>query len=519
MLIPPTQNPKALALFLSAALKLRRVAPSQADGASRADDRAAHRPAVDRHVLLVLGLQLSVADAHAASCRAATPNLVCTTFVAGALLDAYEAARRRALPARWPSSAADYILNELYRNGWPGRPASATRCRRCSRRFTTRTSWPRRCCAASTALTGDAKFLEPALKVARYSASRQRQDGSWTYGEGDTQQWIDNFHTGYNLCALRDIGRMLETTEFDAAHPARASSSTERISSGRTAPPGTSTTAPIRSTSTAWRRASSRSLTFETSIRTTGSWRMPRLDWAMDHMWDERGFFYYRVLRFGTIRTSYMRWSQAWMLLALATLLDDEPLTTLTAASGRRRTASGRNAMPYTYVLVTPARNEAQFIELTLKSVIGQTVRPAKWVIVSDGSTDGTDDIVAPLRRRAPVDRAACGCRSGRSGISPARSHAFNAGYARLARPELRRHRQPGWRHLVRRRLLRFPAEKFAENPRLGRRRHAVQRRLVPVRLPVHEHRARLRRSASCSGGHASRTSAAITAGKSGASI
>ena len=40
----------------------------------------------------------------------------------------------------------------------------------------------------------------------------------------------------------------------------------------------------------------------------------------MKHMWDERGFFYYRVLRLGTIRTSYMRWSQAWMLLALAVM-------------------------------------------------------------------------------------------------------------------------------------------------------------------------------------------------------
>jgi glycosyltransferase involved in cell wall biosynthesis len=46
------------------------------------------------------------------------------------------------------------------------------------------------------------------------------------------------------------------------------------------------------------------------------------------------------------------------------------------------------------YVLITPARNEAAYIELTLKSVVSQTVRPVKWVIVNDGSTDGTDDIV-----------------------------------------------------------------------------------------------------------------------------
>lgn len=47
------------------------------------------------------------------------------------------------------------------------------------------------------------------------------------------------------------------------------------------------------------------------------------------------------------------------------------------------------------YVLVTPARNEEAFIEKTVQSVIGQTVRPLKWVIVDDGSTDRTASIVS----------------------------------------------------------------------------------------------------------------------------
>ncbi len=47
-----------------------------------------------------------------------------------------------------------------------------------------------------------------------------------------------------------------------------------------------------------------------------------------------------------------------------------------------------------TYVLITPARNEARFIELTLQSMAAQTRPPLRWVIVSDGSTDGTDEIV-----------------------------------------------------------------------------------------------------------------------------
>lgn len=60
-----------------------------------------------------------------------------------------------------------------------------------------------------------------------------------------------------------------------------------------------------------------------------------------------------------------------------------------------RCNAKVRSLMLPVYALITPARNEAQFIELTIKSVVAQVVPPVRWIIVSDGSTDGTDDIVA----------------------------------------------------------------------------------------------------------------------------
>src|SRR2546428_12845020 len=47
------------------------------------------------------------------------------------------------------------------------------------------------------------------------------------------------------------------------------------------------------------------------------------------------------------------------------------------------------------YVLITPALNEEAFIERTIRSMIDQTVLPAKWVIVDDGSTDATASIVS----------------------------------------------------------------------------------------------------------------------------
>jgi len=48
----------------------------------------------------------------------------------------------------------------------------------------------------------------------------------------------------------------------------------------------------------------------------------------------------------------------------------------------------------YRYVLITAARNEEGFIENTIKSMIEQTYLPFKWIIVSDQSTDNTDNIV-----------------------------------------------------------------------------------------------------------------------------
>ena len=84
------------------------------------------------------------------------------------------------------------------------------------------------------------------------------------------------------------------------------------------------------------------------------------------------------------------------------------------------------------YVLITPARNEVEFIARTLESMVVQTAPPLKWVIVSDGSTDGTDDLV----RRYMSD-----CRWIELLRMPERKerhfagkvHAFRAGYERVA--------------------------------------------------------------------------------------
>ena len=83
------------------------------------------------------------------------------------------------------------------------------------------------------------------------------------------------------------------------------------------------------------------------------------------------------------------------------------------------------------YILITPARNEAAFIEQTIKSVIQQTILPLKWVIVSDGSTDGTDEIVKKYKANHDwIELVRMPERKERHFAG--KVHAFNAGYAKV---------------------------------------------------------------------------------------
>ncbi len=122
---------------------------------------------------------------------------------------------------------------------------------------------------------------------------------------------------------------------------------------------------------------------------------------------------------------------------------------------------------PESYVLITPARNEAEFIELTIRSVIAQTMPPLKWVIVSDGSTDTTDEIVGKysadhpwiqlLRMPERAERHFAG-----------KVHAFNAGYehVRELKPDVVANLDADVSFDTD--YCSFLIDKFAENPKLG---------------------------------------------------
>lgn len=120
-----------------------------------------------------------------------------------------------------------------------------------------------------------------------------------------------------------------------------------------------------------------------------------------------------------------------------------------------------------TYVLITPARNEAAFIEQTIQSVIQQTVKPLKWVIVSDGSTDGTDDIVKKYAPEHPwIELVRTPERQERHFAG--KVHAFNTGYEKIKNLDFDIIGNLDADITFEKDYFAFLLDRFAKNPELG---------------------------------------------------
>lgn len=320
LLVPKSPNPKGIALFLSALTRLARSGVAEAPGmtgpmaAKLLSSRSSDKP------YSCWGYNFDWQQ-RTDLVPKSSPNIICSSFAGNALLDAHELTPEPA----WLGaavSAADFILDVLFwRDGVSKACFSYTLVGRDEVHNANLLGAAFLCRVAR--ITGKKRYLEPALDAARYSTGRQHADGSWDYGEAPTQHWIDNFHTGFNLVALRRIRDYTGTTEFDSSvrqgfefyksHFFREDGAPRYFHNA---------TYPIDIHSVA------QSLITLTEFHDFGednrSLAHAVLGWALANMWDRRSFFYFQMHPHYTVRTSFMRWSQAWMLLALATLWTQE---------------------------------------------------------------------------------------------------------------------------------------------------------------------------------------------------
>jgi hypothetical protein len=170
--------------------------------------------------------------------------------------------------------------------------------------------------------TGNGEYLEWAKRAARYVVTHQQADGSWSYGDEPSQTWIDNFHTAFVLFSLK---RIIEAASLGAEFREALRRGFEYwravffLADGW---PKYYHDDPYPADAHAGASAIVTFLELGDLDEPSNDLAERVASWTIRNLRDERGYFYYQKRRFYTVKKPYMRWSQAWMLYALASLLE-----------------------------------------------------------------------------------------------------------------------------------------------------------------------------------------------------
>lgn len=252
-----------------------------------------------------------------------TPTIVASTFAANALIDAYEVTKeKRFLEAG--ISTKEFILLDLNRTTNPNGNfvfsyspydhtsvfnASLLGARLLSRIYH---------------YTRDEELIRTARLAIAYCCDYQNEDGSWYYSTLPFHQWIDNFHTGFNLECIIDYRKYSGDHSFDKYIDKGMKYYLDTFfdEKGRSAYYNNSLY-PID--------IHAPSQLFVTLFK-AGNFAENKaladrvLEWTVKHMQSKEGYFYYQKRRFLTNKIPYMRWSQAWIFYGLTYYLLGEKL-------------------------------------------------------------------------------------------------------------------------------------------------------------------------------------------------
>ena len=243
-----------------------------------------------------------------------TPTVVATSFVSDALFNAYEiTGEKKWLDAALSSTA--FILQDLNRtydeNGtfsFSYSPTDRTQVYNAS-------LLGARLLSRAYTFTRDDAMKQAAKQAIQYVCNRQREDGSWTYGTLPFHQWIDNFHTGFNLECIHEFGNYAGDNTYR-----------ENVKKGLNFYLGNFFTEegiskyyhnkkyPLDIHAPAQLMVTLHKL----GVMKQNDQLADRvLNWTIEHMQDKAGFFYYQKKKWSTSTIPFMRWAQAWMFYAL----------------------------------------------------------------------------------------------------------------------------------------------------------------------------------------------------------
>jgi hypothetical protein len=245
------------------------------------------------------------------------PNVITTIYVAQALYALSLVVQDERAKA-WQAAAFDsahFIVNTLYTEHdgraffayIPGETAFVHNA----------SLWGAAWVAVVASQTNNQAYADLALQVAWQSVREQADDGSWVYGSRHHHQFIDGFHTGYNLEALQLISTSLATSEFaDAIARGLAYYKAELFEADGTAKYYHNNRYPLDMHSVAQ--------AVFTLLRVGGTaddlaLAEKVIDWSLREMYiaDKAQFYYQKQPGFSN-KINYIRWTQAWVYYSFA---------------------------------------------------------------------------------------------------------------------------------------------------------------------------------------------------------
>lgn len=314
-------NPKAVGLFLSSYCNLYKINPTQAT-------LFQIRSFIDQ-------LEQSQSDEYSGSCwgynfdwqaRAFfqpknTPTVVATTFIGNALLDAYEIIGEERL-LNMARSACNFIIKDLNRT-YDDRGDFAFSYSPLDKSVVFNASLlGSRFLSRVYKFTRESILIEEAKKSVAFCCNQQRSNGSWSYGTHTFHQWIDNFHTGYNLECIVEYMKFSGDNSYEQ-HVVMGfnfyiktfftEEGIPKYYSDSIYPIDIHTPAQMVITLSKLDKFQEQKELLDKVLK-----------WTITNMQSEKGYFYYQVNKYFSSKIPYMRWAQAWMFHALATYLFEE---------------------------------------------------------------------------------------------------------------------------------------------------------------------------------------------------
>jgi len=248
-----------------------------------------------------------------------TPNVITTYYAVSALLDLYEAYKDENV-LKICKESVDFFINDigyceindsLFFGYYPGNIHPIHNSNLLVSSLLSRIG----------KLTLNDSLLQIGEKGMKFSANSQRKDGSWVYGEEPNLQWIDNFHTGYNLEAMYLYRKYAENSKFDSQIVNGYNYYINNMFTKKGIPKYYNTrNYPVDSQTIA---QSILTLTLFSDFNVNSEIILNNiLKYTINNFYNSEGFFYFRRYPHYAIKINYLRWSTSPMILALTNYLE-----------------------------------------------------------------------------------------------------------------------------------------------------------------------------------------------------